>query len=56
MQSNNHRITIEKKIKAIEYAINMKSNYIAADKFWVSEWTIWYEILERSNRKFKKDQ
>ena len=38
----NRRITIEKKIEAVEYAIASRSNYKAAEKFGVSEWTIRY--------------
>ena len=38
----NRRITIEQKIEVVEYAINIKSNYIAAEKYGVSEWTIRY--------------
>ena len=56
MEKNNRRITIEKKIEAVEYAINVKSNYKAAEKFGVSEWTIRYwkneiEDLKKASKK-----
>ena len=42
MERNNRGITIEKKIEAVEYAINVKRNYKAVEKFGISEWTIRY--------------
>ena len=42
MQKNNRRITIEKKIEAVEYAINIKSKHKGAERFGVNEWTIRY--------------
>ena len=38
--SDNRRITIDKKIKAVEFSIKVKSNIKAAEKYWVSEWSI----------------
>ena len=57
MEKNNRRITIEEKIEAVEYAINVKSNYKAAEKFGVSEWTIryWKNEIEDLKKQVKKN-
>ena len=51
---------IEKKIEAVKYANMAKSNYISANKYGVSRWTIRYwasqlEDLENASKK-KKDK
>ena len=38
--SDNRRITIDKKIEAVEYSIQIKSNIKIAEKYGVSEWSI----------------
>ena len=49
---------IEKKIEAVKYANMAKSNYISANKYGVSKWTIRYwasqlEDLENASKKKK---
>ena len=57
--NQNRRIPIEKKIEAVNYAIMMNSNYFAAQKYSVSEFSIRYwraqiKELEKASKKKEK--
>ena len=56
--SDNRRITIDKKIEAVEYSIQVKSNIKAAEKYGVSEWSIrnWKSNIDNLRKASKKKE
>ena len=56
--SDNRRITIEKKIEAVEYLIEVKSNIKAAEKYGVSEQSIrnWKSTIGNLRKASKKKE